>query len=174
MDCSVAPVTINNNHQNSSKVSSKKKYSKGGWNAAIFVICKQPFFYIYGFNLRFHFPKIIFLFLNNFFNVFVIVHAVVEMAERFAFYGLAGNLITYLTNNLSQPVATAAKNVNTWVGVSSIFPLLGAFIADSYLGRFKTILASSLLYFLVSSYLRLLLGIPDQLLERYVTVEIYF
>ncbi|OMO87185.1 Proton-dependent oligopeptide transporter family [Corchorus olitorius] len=72
----------------------------------------------------------------------------VEMAERFAFYGLAGNLITYLTNNLGQPVATAAKNVNTWVGVSAIFPLVGAFIADSYFGRFKTILASSFIYFL--------------------------
>ncbi|KAK8498189.1 hypothetical protein V6N13_061788 [Hibiscus sabdariffa] len=76
--------------------------------------------------------------------VFVIF---VEMAERFAFYGLAGNLITYLTNNLGEPVATAAKNVNTWVGISAIFPLIGAFIADSYLGRFKTILASSLIYF---------------------------
>ncbi|GMI73250.1 hypothetical protein like AT3G54450 [Hibiscus trionum] len=72
----------------------------------------------------------------------------VEMAERFAFYGLAGNLITYLTNNLGQPVAAAAKNVNTWVGVSAIFPVLGAFVADSYLGRFKTILASSFIYFL--------------------------
>lgn len=80
----------------------------------------------------------------------VIFHAVVEMAERFAFYGLAGNLIQYLTNNLGEPVATAAKNVNTWIGVSAIFPLLGAFVADSYLGRFKTILASSFIYFLVS------------------------
>ncbi|KAL4388917.1 hypothetical protein GQ457_09G027760 [Hibiscus cannabinus] len=71
----------------------------------------------------------------------------VEMAERFAFYGLAGNLITYLTNDLGEPMSTAAKHVNTWVGVSAIFPLLGAFIADSYLGRFKTILASSVIYF---------------------------
>ncbi|KAK8671352.1 hypothetical protein V6N13_037948 [Hibiscus sabdariffa] len=70
----------------------------------------------------------------------------VEMAERFAFYGLAGNLITYLTNDLDEPMSTAAKNVSTWLGVSFIFPLLGAFIADSYLGRFKTILASSVIY----------------------------
>lgn len=82
--------------------------------------------------------------------MFELTHAVVEMAERFAFYGLAGNLITYLTNNLGETIATAAKNVNTWVGVSSIFPLLGAFIADSYLGRFNTIVAASVIYFLVS------------------------
>ncbi|KAB2085759.1 hypothetical protein ES319_A05G420400v1 [Gossypium barbadense] len=114
MDAPVTPVAIDNDHQNPSKLlPSQKNTSKGGWNAAIFVIF-------------------------------------VEMAERFAFYGLAGNLITYLTNNLGQPVAAAAKNVNTWVGVSAIFPLLGAFVADSYLGRFKTILASSSIYFLVN------------------------
>ncbi|KAJ7949346.1 protein NRT1/ PTR FAMILY 5.4-like [Quillaja saponaria] len=71
----------------------------------------------------------------------------VEMAERFAFYGVAGNLVTYFTNVFHEPIATAAKNVNTWVGVSYLFPLLGAFIADSYLGRCKTILFSSIIYF---------------------------
>ncbi|KAK4285362.1 hypothetical protein QN277_002069 [Acacia crassicarpa] len=82
---------------------------KGGWQAAIFIIC-------------------------------------VEFAERFAYSGLSGNLITYLTNALHQPITTAAKNVNTWVGVSSLFPLLGGFVADSYLGRFNTIVVSSLIY----------------------------
>lgn len=72
----------------------------------------------------------------------------VEFAERFAYQGLAGNLITYLTNVLHEPITTAAKDVNTWVGVSSIFPLLGGFIADSYLGRFNTILCSSIIYLL--------------------------
>ncbi|CAL1394462.1 unnamed protein product [Linum trigynum] len=72
----------------------------------------------------------------------------VEMAERFAFYGLSGNLITYLTDHLHHPLATAAKNVNTWVGVSSIFPVLGALVADSYLGRFTTILIASVVYFI--------------------------
>ncbi|GMI80312.1 hypothetical protein like AT3G54450 [Hibiscus trionum] len=111
MGSSVAPVTIDIDidNTNSNELSSQKKPSKGGWNAAVFVIF-------------------------------------VEMAERFAFYGLAGNLITYLTNNLGEPMTVAVKNVNTWVGVSAIFPLFGAFIADSYLGRFKTILASSLIY----------------------------
>ncbi|XP_052192045.1 protein NRT1/ PTR FAMILY 5.4 [Diospyros lotus] len=70
----------------------------------------------------------------------------VEMAERFAYYGVSGNLITYLTNVLGEATATAAKNVNIWHGVSAIFPVFGAFIADSYLGRFKTILLSSITY----------------------------
>ena len=77
--------------------------------------------------------------------------AVVEMGERFAYYGVAGNLIMFLTNVLGQPTATAAKNVNIWRGVSAIFPLFGAFVADSYLGRFKTILLSTILYLMVNS-----------------------
>jgi peptide/histidine transporter 3/4 len=77
--------------------------------------------------------------------------AVVEVALRFAYYGLAGNLITYLTNDLHQSTSTAIKNVNTWVGVSAIFPIFGAIVADSLLGRFKTILLASAIYFLVCS-----------------------
>ncbi|XP_059440408.1 protein NRT1/ PTR FAMILY 5.4-like [Corylus avellana] len=72
----------------------------------------------------------------------------VEVAERFVFFGMSGNLITYLTNELHQPIPTAAKNVNIWVGVSCLFSIFGAFIADSFLGRFKTILYSSIIYLL--------------------------
>ncbi|KAK4285359.1 hypothetical protein QN277_002066 [Acacia crassicarpa] len=78
----------------------------------------------------------------------VIILIFVEMAERFAFYGLTGNLITFLTNDLKETTFIAAKIVNTWVGVSFVFPLLGAFIADSYLGRFNTIIFSSAIYLL--------------------------
>ncbi|RZC61420.1 hypothetical protein C5167_023202 [Papaver somniferum] len=70
----------------------------------------------------------------------------VEVAERFAFYGTSGNLITYLTDVLGQSTAKAAQNVNVWSGVATLLPLLGAIIADSYLGRFNTILISSIIY----------------------------
>ncbi|XP_015866254.3 protein NRT1/ PTR FAMILY 5.4-like [Ziziphus jujuba] len=70
----------------------------------------------------------------------------VEIAERFTFYGLSGNLITFITKELNQSTPTAAKNVNTWLGITSFCPFLGAFIADSFLGRFRTILISSIIY----------------------------
>ncbi|KAL4183313.1 hypothetical protein AMTRI_Chr11g97550 [Amborella trichopoda] len=74
-----------------------------------------------------------------------------EIAEHMAFFAVSCNLISYLTDYLGQSTSTAAKNVNVWSSIAALLPLLGAFVADSFLGRNKTILISSLLYLLVSS-----------------------
>ncbi|KAM3733673.1 hypothetical protein ACB098_11G154400 [Castanea mollissima] len=70
----------------------------------------------------------------------------ITVVERFSFFGLSANLVTYLTNELHQPTSTAAKNVNIWTGVSNIVPLFSGFVADSFLGRFKTILLACVIY----------------------------
>ena len=70
----------------------------------------------------------------------------IEFGERLCYFGLATNLIIYLTRVLHQELKTAAKNVNYWSGVTSMMPLVGGFVADAYLGRFSTVLLSTLIY----------------------------
>ncbi|KAK9117016.1 hypothetical protein Sjap_015963 [Stephania japonica] len=78
--------------------------------------------------------------------VFVIGNRMVAGVERFAFKGVASNLVTYLTEVVKLSNSAAAKTVNSWCGVNFLLPLLGAFLADSFLGRYSTILASSFIY----------------------------
>ncbi|KAK7816397.1 protein nrt1/ ptr family 5.7 [Quercus suber] len=70
----------------------------------------------------------------------------IEFSERLTYFGLATNLISYLTKLMHQDLKTAAKNVNYWTGVTTLMPLLGGFLADAYTGRFNMVLFSSLIY----------------------------
>ncbi|CAA6659359.1 unnamed protein product [Spirodela intermedia] len=49
-----------------------------------------------------------------------------ECCERLAYYGIATNLVTYLTKKLHEGNVTAARNVTTWQGTCYIAPLIGA------------------------------------------------
>ncbi|KAL3639488.1 hypothetical protein CASFOL_017395 [Castilleja foliolosa] len=84
-----------------------------------------------------------------------------EFSERLSYYALAMTLMIYLTKVIHQDLKTAAKSVNYWMGVTTLMPLLGGFIADAYLGRFWTVLASSTIYLLGLSLLTMSRVIPS-------------
>ncbi|TQD89425.1 hypothetical protein C1H46_025068 [Malus baccata] len=85
----------------------------------------------------------------------------IEFSERLSYFGIATNLITYLTQLLRQDIKTAAKNVNFWAGVTTIMPLIGGFLADAYTGRFSMVLFSSLIYLMGLSLLTMSQFIPS-------------
>ncbi|XP_043705620.1 protein NRT1/ PTR FAMILY 4.5-like [Telopea speciosissima] len=70
------------------------------------------------------------------------------------------NLVTYLRGTMHMDVATASTTVTNFFGTTCAFALLGAFISDSYLTRFKTLLLFAPLVILVSLSLSLSLSQP--------------
>ncbi|QCE12985.1 solute carrier family 15 [Vigna unguiculata] len=55
-----------------------------------------------------------------------------------AFFGVGVNLVLFLTRVLRQDIVDAANNVSKWTGTVYIFSLIGAFLSDSYWGRYLT------------------------------------
>uniref|UniRef100_A0A0E0AXY3 Ubiquitinyl hydrolase 1 n=1 Tax=Oryza glumipatula TaxID=40148 RepID=A0A0E0AXY3_9ORYZ len=72
--------------------------------------------------------------------------AVLEMGCSFSYYGVSANLISYLTGPMGQSNASAAAAANAWSGTARMLPLLGAVLADSFLGRYPSILLACTLY----------------------------
>lgn len=83
-----------------------------------------------------------------------------EFCERLAFYGLSTNLVIYLTRVMGEESGFAAIQVNLFEGTCYLTPLLGAWLADSLWGRYKTIMVFSFIYFLGMVLLALTAWIP--------------
>ncbi|XP_019181498.1 PREDICTED: protein NRT1/ PTR FAMILY 5.2-like [Ipomoea nil] len=74
---------------------------------------------------------------------FVVVY---EVFERMAYYGISSNLVLYLTQKLHQGTVKSANNVTNWVGTIWMTPILGAYVADAFLGRYWTFLIACAIY----------------------------
>ncbi|KAK2453897.1 protein NRT1/ PTR FAMILY 5.2 [Trifolium repens] len=86
---------------------------------------------------------------------------VYEIFERMAYYGISSNLILYLIKKLHQGTVTSSTNVTNWVGTIWITPILGAYVADAYLGRYWTFVTASVIYLLGMSMLTLSVTLPS-------------
>ncbi|OIV93419.1 hypothetical protein TanjilG_02956 [Lupinus angustifolius] len=79
-----------------------------------------------------------------------------------AFFGVGVNLVLFLTRVLGQNNAEAANNVSKWTGTVYIFSLVGAFLSDSYWGRYKTCVIFQVIFVIglvslsLSSYISLI------------------
>ncbi|CDP06231.1 unnamed protein product [Coffea canephora] len=69
-----------------------------------------------------------------------------EACDKFAATGFHANMITYLTKELNLPLVKASNTLTNFGGTSSFTPLIGALIADSFAGRFWTIIVASIIY----------------------------
>ncbi|KAI5071583.1 hypothetical protein GOP47_0013834 [Adiantum capillus-veneris] len=67
----------------------------------------------------------------------------VEVCERLATLGIGMNLVLYLHNQMHLPIPTSANAVTNFFGASFITCLLGGFVADTYLGRYGTIIVGA-------------------------------
>lgn len=77
---------------------------------------------------------------------------------------MSTNLVNYLGKRLSMGNVAASTTVTNWSGTCYATPLIGAFLADAYLGRYWTIAIFSVIYALVS-----LVQIKTLLLSEYGT-----
>ncbi|KAK7378497.1 hypothetical protein VNO80_03939 [Phaseolus coccineus] len=83
-----------------------------------------------------------------------------EVFERMAFYGIQSNLVIYLTRNLHEGTVKSSNDVSNWVGSVWMMPLAGAYIADAFLGRYRTFVIASCIYILGMCLLTLAVSVP--------------
>ncbi|KAL2546804.1 Protein NRT1/PTR FAMILY 2.13 [Forsythia ovata] len=66
-----------------------------------------------------------------------------ETFERLASIGLLANFMVFLLTQFHMDQVMASNVLSIWSGVTNFAPLVGAYLSDSYLGRFKTIAYAS-------------------------------
>lgn len=115
----------------------------GAWRAALFII---------GIIYQ-TFPRYFCIIYRTFYVIilwfYLYMCTAIEFSERLSYFGIATNLVVYLTTILHQDLKMAVKNANYWSGVTTLMPLLGGFVADAYLGRYATVLLATTIYLMV-------------------------
>jgi len=71
-----------------------------------------------------------------------------EFCERLCYYGFSGSLVYFFQNDLALTNAEAINAFQLWSGCVYVTPLVGGYIADVYLGRYRTLLVFSGFYLL--------------------------
>jgi POT family proton-dependent oligopeptide transporter len=105
----------------------------------------------------------------------VIFILLVELLERFSFYGLNYTQTSYLTGvydpkwNAGMAAVTASSYVSVSVAVAYTTPFLGALLADSLLGDYWSILVGALVFYIPGLFLIAFTTIPGLLGKEFNT-----
>ncbi|KAJ3662813.1 hypothetical protein Zmor_007139 [Zophobas morio] len=83
---------------------------------------------------KIRYPKSVFFIISN------------EFCERFSFYGMRTILSLYLKDILLYSESDSTIIYHVFTTMAYFFPLLGAIVSDSWLGKFRTILYVSMIY----------------------------
>ena len=79
-----------------------------------------------------------------------------ELCERFSYYGIKAGLVLYLTQSLKMTDMRGKAWYHVFSSLSYFTGVVGAIMADSWLGKFRTILYSFILYSLFEVLLTVL------------------
>ncbi|KAI3471467.1 hypothetical protein Pfo_031070 [Paulownia fortunei] len=85
----------------------------------------------------------------------------IEICERLSTMGIAVNLVTYLGGVMHLPSSTSANIVTDFMGTCFLLCLLGGFLADSFLGRHKTIAVFAIIQTLGTGMLAIITALPQ-------------
>lgn len=69
-----------------------------------------------------------------------------ELAERASFYGMKALLVLYMIDKLGYADADSAFVASLFTAACYILPIAGGYVADHYLGKFKTIIYFAIPY----------------------------
>ncbi len=69
-----------------------------------------------------------------------------EACERFSFYGMRSILVVFMTGHLLLPEYRAKSVYHLFIMACYFLPLLGGYLSDKFLGKYKAILFLSLFY----------------------------
>ncbi|CAN6300779.1 unnamed protein product [Urochloa humidicola] len=84
-----------------------------------------------------------------------------ETCEKLGTIGTTANLVVYLTTVFGMKSASATTLLSLWGGTVSMAPVLGAFLSDSYLGRYTTLALASMASFAGMIILTLTAAMPS-------------
>ena len=84
-----------------------------------------------------------------------------ETFEKLASMSLIANLIVYMHTQYNMDTTFSVEVFNIWSGFTNFLPLVAAYLADAYVGKFSMLVFGSIASFLGMGFMSLGAGVPS-------------